>query len=116
MFNWEMCGINGLMLIWQIDYSDIVYQAQQIVKDNKLDHSNEIENGNGHFWWKIDCFVVITIIKAKVEDAVLPVDQVDVIISEWMGYCLLYESMLNTVIFARDKWLVSSKTTSGKKG
>lgn len=22
-----------------------------------------------------------------------------------MGYCLLYESMLNTVIFARDKWL-----------
>jgi len=28
-----------------------------------------------------------------------------VIISEWMGYSLLYESMLNTVIFARDKWL-----------
>lgn len=22
-----------------------------------------------------------------------------------MGYCLFYESMLNTVIFARDKWL-----------
>lgn len=32
--------------------------------------------------------------------------QVDVIISEWMGYCLFYESMLNTVIYARDKWLV----------
>uniref|UniRef100_A0A914RAU9 Protein arginine N-methyltransferase domain-containing protein n=1 Tax=Parascaris equorum TaxID=6256 RepID=A0A914RAU9_PAREQ len=31
--------------------------------------------------------------------------KVDVIISEWMGYCLFYESMLNTVIFARDKWL-----------
>lgn len=31
----------------------------------------------------------------------------DVIISEWMGYCLFYESMLNTVIFARDKWLKS---------
>ena len=29
----------------------------------------------------------------------------DVIISEWMGYCLLYESMLNTVLYARDKWL-----------
>jgi hypothetical protein len=42
------------------------------------------------------------------------VDQVDVIISEWMGYCLLYESMLNTVIFARDKWLVSPKTTRNK--
>lgn len=26
--------------------------------------------------------------------------------SEWMGYALLYESMLNTVLFARDKYLV----------
>lgn len=26
--------------------------------------------------------------------------------SEWMGYALLYESMLNSVLFARDKWLV----------
>ena len=31
--------------------------------------------------------------------------QVDIIISEWMGYMLLYESMLDTVLFARDKWL-----------
>jgi type I protein arginine methyltransferase len=30
---------------------------------------------------------------------------VDIIISEWMGYCLFYESMLDTVLFARDKWL-----------
>lgn len=29
----------------------------------------------------------------------------DIIISEWMGYFLLYESMLDTVIWARDKWL-----------
>lgn len=34
-------------------------------------------------------------------------EKVDIIISEWMGYCLFYESMLATVIFARDKWLVS---------
>lgn len=27
------------------------------------------------------------------------------IISEWMGYFLLYESMLDTVIYARDRWL-----------
>ncbi len=31
---------------------------------------------------------------------------VDIIVSEWMGYFLLYESMLDTVIFARDKWLI----------
>ena len=29
----------------------------------------------------------------------------DIIISEWMGYALLYESMLDTVLVARDKWL-----------
>jgi len=32
--------------------------------------------------------------------------QVDIIISEWMGYFLFYESMLDTVLFARDRWLV----------
>jgi protein arginine N-methyltransferase 1 len=30
---------------------------------------------------------------------------VDIIISEWMGYFLLYESMLDTVLFARDRYL-----------
>ena len=47
----------------------------------------------------------ITLIKGKVEEVELPVEKVDIIISEWMGYCLLYESMLDTVIYARDKWL-----------
>ncbi|MFS7981910.1 putative methyltransferase [Helianthus anomalus] len=42
-----------------------------------------------------------------VEEIDLPVPQVDVIILEWMGYFLLYENMLNTVLYARDKWLVS---------
>ena len=39
------------------------------------------------------------------EEIKLPVDKVDIIISEWMGYFLLYESMLDTVLFARDKYL-----------
>lgn len=30
---------------------------------------------------------------------------VDVIISEWMGYALLYESMLDSVLAARDRFL-----------
>lgn len=51
-------------------------------------------------------FAVVTIIKGKVEEVELPVEKVDIIISEWMGYCLFYESMLNTVLYARDKWLV----------
>jgi len=52
-----------------------------------------------------NCDDVVQIIKGKVEEVELPVDKVDIIISEWMGYFLLYESMLDTVIFARDKWL-----------
>ena len=35
----------------------------------------------------------------------LQVDKVDVIVSEWMGYFLLYESMLDSVIWARDRYL-----------
>ena len=50
--------------------------------------------------------LVVTLIKGKVEEVELPVLKVDIILSEWMGYCLFYESMLNTVLYARDKWLV----------
>ena len=39
------------------------------------------------------------------EEVTLPVDKVDIIISEWMGYFLLYEAMFDSVMFARDKWL-----------
>ena len=74
------------MVIGIMDFSTNVKQAKEIVKDNKLDH-------------------VISIIRGKVEEVELPVPKVDIIISEWMGYCLYYESMLDTVLFATDKWL-----------
>ncbi|GMK55683.1 hypothetical protein CspeluHIS016_0207390 [Cutaneotrichosporon spelunceum] len=48
---------------------------------------------------------VVTVIQGKVEDISLPVDTVDVIVSEWMGYMLLYESMLDSVLVARDRFL-----------
>merc|ERR1712066_680056 len=47
----------------------------------------------------------VTLIRGKIEEIVLSVPKVDIIISEWMGYCLFYESMLDSVLFARDKWL-----------
>lgn len=40
------------------------------------------------------------------EEINLPVPEVDIIISEWMGYFLLYESMLDCILYARDKYLV----------
>lgn len=53
-------------------------------------------------------WAVITVLKGKMEEIELPVPKVDVIISEWMGYFLLYENMLDTVLYARNKWLVSN--------
>lgn len=49
----------------------------------------------------------MTVLKGKIEEIELPVAKVDIIISEWMGYFLLFENMLNSVLYARDKWLVS---------
>ena len=47
----------------------------------------------------------ITLLQGKMEEVVLPFPKVDIIISEWMGYFLLYESMLDTVLYARDTYL-----------
>lgn len=77
----------GAKHVYAIDNAEIAEYAREIVKRNKFDST-------------------ITIIKGKVEEIELPVEKVDVIISEWMGYFLLYESMLDTVLYARDKWLV----------
>jgi type I protein arginine methyltransferase len=49
--------------------------------------------------------IAITLVKGKLEEVELPIQQYDIIISEWMGYFLLYESMLDTVLLARDKYL-----------
>ncbi|KAM7324833.1 hypothetical protein ACRRTK_017138 [Alexandromys fortis] len=65
-----------------IECSKISGYAVKIVKANKLDH-------------------MVTIIKGKVGE----VEKVDIIISEWMDYCLFYKSILNTVLHAYDKWL-----------
>eukprot|EP00064_Thunnus_orientalis_P000233 superscaffoldBa00000011_g233 len=78
----------GAKHVYGIECSSISEYSERIIKSNHLDS-------------------VITIFKGKVEEVELPVEKVDIIISEWMGYCLFYESMLNTVIFARDKWLNS---------
>lgn len=80
----------GAKCVIAIDCSHIVDSAIKIVEENKMSHK-------------------VKVIKSKIEDLdKLPngYTKVDIIISEWMGYCLFYESMLDTVIYARDKWLV----------
>jgi len=50
---------------------------------------------------------VITLVRGRLEDTPLPLEEgeVDIIISEWMGYGLYFENMLSSVIFARDTFL-----------
>jgi len=79
----------GAKKVIAVEFSNMAIQSRQIIKDNNLDH-------------------IVEVVQSKVEDIKeLPdgIEKVDIIISEWMGYCLFYESMLNTVLYARDKWL-----------
>jgi protein arginine N-methyltransferase 1 len=76
----------GAKKVYGIECAGIYKQAIEIVKANGYAD-------------------VIEIVCGKVEEVELPC-KVDIIISEWMGYFLLYESMLDTVLYARDKWLV----------
>lgn len=76
----------GAKRVFAVDMASITNQAEQIVQENGFSD-------------------VITVINGKIEDLSLPVETVDIIISEWMGYCLIYESMMDSVLFARDKWL-----------
>jgi protein arginine N-methyltransferase 1 len=46
----------------------------------------------------------IEVIQGTIETVALP-EKVDIIVSEWMGYLLLRESMLDSVLVARDKFL-----------
>ncbi len=69
-----------------VDMSTIIFKAREIVKVNGLADK-------------------ITLIQGKMEEIEMPFPQVDIIISEWMGYFLLYESMLDTVLYARDRYL-----------
>ena len=71
---------------------------RQIAKDNGL-LWNQASNGSG----------VIKVMNSMVEDLIesgqIEPHSVDVLVSEWMGYCLLYETMLSSVLVARDHWL-----------
>jgi protein arginine N-methyltransferase 1 len=78
----------GAKHVYAVDNAEIALHAREIVKDNGLTDK-------------------ITVFKGKIEDIEFPFGEgeVDIIISEWMGYFLLYESMVDCVLWARDKYL-----------
>uniref|UniRef100_K1QI78 Protein arginine N-methyltransferase 6 n=1 Tax=Magallana gigas TaxID=29159 RepID=K1QI78_MAGGI len=56
----------------------------------------------------------ITVLQGRAEDVKLP-EKVDVIVSEWMGYALFYESMLPSVLHIRDRWMKKVRLKDRKK-
>lgn len=77
----------GAATVIAIDQSEIIYHAMDIARANGISN--------------------IQFVKGRLEDTfpLKPDERVDIIISEWMGYFLLFEGMLDSVIFARDKYL-----------
>ncbi|KAI1099092.1 S-adenosyl-L-methionine-dependent methyltransferase [Jackrogersella minutella] len=80
------CARAGAAKVLAVDASAIITKAQENVFHNGLSST-------------------ITCIHGRIEEVALPVDEVDVIVSEWMGYCLLFEAMLPSVLYARDRYL-----------
>uniref|UniRef100_A0A1D1Y5I0 Protein arginine N-methyltransferase domain-containing protein n=1 Tax=Anthurium amnicola TaxID=1678845 RepID=A0A1D1Y5I0_9ARAE len=79
------CALAGAKRVYAVDASEIAVQANEVVKANNLSDK-------------------VIVLHGRIEDVNIE-EEVDVIISEWMGYMLLYESMLGSVITARDRWL-----------
>eukprot|EP00586_Coscinodiscus_wailesii_P014392 CAMPEP_0172514484 /NCGR_PEP_ID=MMETSP1066-20121228/260396_1 /TAXON_ID=671091 /ORGANISM="Coscinodiscus wailesii, Strain CCMP2513" /LENGTH=415 /DNA_ID=CAMNT_0013295173 /DNA_START=213 /DNA_END=1460 /DNA_ORIENTATION=- len=85
----------GAKRVYAIEYTDMAKHAISVMEANNVSH-------------------IVKVIQAAVEDIDYLCDEdrdegdshsVDIIISEWMGYFLLRESMLDTIIRARDRFL-----------
>lgn len=78
----------GAKKVLAVDQSEFIYYAMDIAQ------RNEVKN--------------IEFVKGRLENMELPLadgEKVDIIVSEWMGYFLLFEGMLDSVIHARDTYL-----------
>mmetsp|Transcript_14045 Transcript_14045/g.28327 ORF Transcript_14045/g.28327 Transcript_14045/m.28327 type:complete len:431 (+) Transcript_14045:108-1400(+) len=92
-------ALAGARKVYAIEYTEMAKHAKCVVEANGVSD-------------------IVTVIQGAVEDIDLPITDdglepeeeggtlvVDIMVSEWMGYFLLRESMLDSVIRARDKFL-----------
>jgi type I protein arginine methyltransferase len=78
----------GARKVIGVDSSSIIERTQKVIDRNGMSDK-------------------ITLVRGRLEEVKLPLeyDEVDVIVSEWMGYGLYFENMLSSVIYARDTYL-----------
>ncbi|XP_028289580.1 protein arginine N-methyltransferase 2 [Parambassis ranga] len=72
-------------VVYAVEASSMAEYTRQLVKQN-------------------GCEEVVTVLQGRAEEIELP-EQVDILVSEWMGNCLLFEFMVESVLLARDRWL-----------
>ncbi len=77
---------SGAKKVYAIENAEIVNQCRQTIKDNGLTGKIEV----------VHCLA---------EEADLPDQEYDAIVSEWIGYFLLFERMLPSVLSVRDRYL-----------
>jgi type I protein arginine methyltransferase len=78
------CAKAGASKVFAVEFTDMANHARKLVE----------ANGVGD---------IVEVIQSSVEDLKLD-GPVDIIVSEWMGYFLLRESMMDSVVRARDAW------------
>eukprot|EP00162_Nutomonas_longa_P003282 comp13982_c0_seq1/m.19809 comp13982_c0_seq1/g.19809 ORF comp13982_c0_seq1/g.19809 comp13982_c0_seq1/m.19809 type:complete len:308 (+) comp13982_c0_seq1:69-992(+) len=76
----------GAKKVFAVEASEYSFLAEELIAHNGLSSK-------------------ITVFHSTIEEVKLPVEQVDIVVSEWMGFFLVHESMLKSVLFARNKWL-----------
>ncbi|RLU25791.1 hypothetical protein DMN91_001950 [Ooceraea biroi] len=81
------CAQAGAKKIYAVEASMLARTIEQVLVENNV--QNKVE-----------------VIHCKVED-ICPsnVEKVDIIVSEWMGFYLVHEGMLDSVLYARDNFL-----------
>ncbi|XP_026757196.2 protein arginine N-methyltransferase 1 [Galleria mellonella] len=80
-----LCATAGAQRVYALDQSEIIYHAIDIIRENNWQN-------------------VVKTIKGRLENTKLD-ETLDIIVSEWMGYFLLFEGMLDSVIYARNNYL-----------
>ncbi|XP_012258701.2 protein arginine N-methyltransferase 6 [Athalia rosae] len=82
------CAQAGASKVYAIEASDVAAIAKKVVHENNFQDTIEV-------------------IQSRVEDLkdVKNIEKVDIIVSEWMGFYLVHEGMLDSVLLARDQFL-----------
>lgn len=82
------CAQAGAKRVLAVEASNLAKLSMDVIKENDLEE-------------------IIQVYQCRIEEFQLPDDvvKVDIIVSEWMGFYLLHEGMLDSVLYARDQFL-----------